>query len=74
MIIDEYGDPTDAYWIDQAEHQAHADDYPDDDQAEHAGYIVVLSKDLRKDDAEATLNAIRQIKGVVGVEPVAGDS
>lgn len=36
----------------------------------HHGYIVVLEQDLRSDDAEATLNAIRQIKGVISVEPV----
>jgi hypothetical protein len=33
----------------------------------HAGYIVVLAEDTRKDDV---LNAIRMIKGVVSVKPV----
>jgi hypothetical protein len=36
----------------------------------HVGYMVVLEKDTRSDDAEVTLNAIRQIRGVLGVTPV----
>lgn len=36
----------------------------------HAGYIVALEEDIREDDAEETLNAIRNIKRVVGVEPI----
>jgi len=37
----------------------------------HAGYLVVLDRDIREDDAEeGVLNAIRMIKGVVSVEPV----
>ena len=37
-------------------------------------FLVILERDLRADDAEATLNAIRQIKGVLEVEPhVAGN-
>lgn len=36
----------------------------------HAGYVVTLADDLRKDDSEAVLNALRQIRGVVAVEPV----
>ena len=36
----------------------------------HAGYIVVLDKDIREDDAEFTLNALRMVRGVVSVEPV----
>jgi len=35
-----------------------------------AGFVVSLEKDLREDDAAATLNAIRQIKGVIDVVPV----
>jgi len=35
-----------------------------------AGFVVSLDKDLREDDAAATLNAIRQIKGVIDVVPV----
>jgi hypothetical protein len=36
----------------------------------HAAYLVVLEDDIREDDAEATLNALMQIKGVIGVQPV----
>lgn len=36
----------------------------------HSGYVVVLDHDMREDDAEAILNAIRMIKGVATVEPV----
>jgi hypothetical protein len=36
----------------------------------HAGYIVTLKDDIREDDADFILNAIRMIKGVVGVEPI----
>lgn len=32
-------------------------------------FVVVLDHDLRDDDAQDTLNAIRQIKGVLNVEP-----
>ena len=39
----------------------------------HAGYIVVLDRDIRDDDAKATLDAIRQIKGVLEVQPVVAD-
>lgn len=30
--------------------------------------VVVLENDVRDDDAEATINAIKQIKGVISVE------
>jgi nitrate reductase NapAB chaperone NapD len=40
----------------------------------HAGYVVVLDDSLREDDAQATLNALRQIKGVIAVEPVVDDA
>ena len=36
----------------------------------HAGYVVTLTSDIREDDAESTLNALRHIKGVVAVEPI----
>lgn len=36
----------------------------------HAGYLVTLADDLREDDAEATLAALRMIRGVVKVEPL----
>lgn len=32
-------------------------------------FLVVLEQDLREDDAEATLTALKQIKGVLSVEP-----
>jgi hypothetical protein len=37
------------------------------------GFVVTLEKDLRDDDAEATLTALRQIKGVLAVEPQLAD-
>lgn len=36
----------------------------------HAGYVVTLDRDIREDDAEATIAALHQIKGVIGVEPL----
>ena len=36
----------------------------------HAAYIVVLEKDLREDDAQATLRALGMVRGVHSVEPV----
>jgi hypothetical protein len=39
----------------------------------HAGYIVVLAEDIREDDAEGTLNALRMVKGVISVTPVIAD-
>jgi uncharacterized membrane protein len=38
-----------------------------------AGFIVTLAEDTREDDAEATIAAVRQIKGVLSVEPVVSD-
>lgn len=36
-------------------------------------FVVVLEHDLRDDDAQAIINAIRQLKGVLDVQPhVAG--
>lgn len=36
-------------------------------------FLVILENNLREDDAEATINAIKQIKGVLDVQPhVAG--
>lgn len=37
------------------------------------GFVVTLERDIREDDAEATIAAIRQIKGVVSVGPVTSD-
>lgn len=39
----------------------------------HSGYIVVLDKDIREDDAEATLRAIAQIKNVMDITPIVSD-
>lgn len=36
----------------------------------HSGYIVVLADDIREDDAEAVISALRMVKGVLSVEPV----
>lgn len=33
------------------------------------GFTVILQYDIRDDDAQATINAIRQIKGVADVVP-----
>lgn len=35
----------------------------------HNGYYIVLEKDIRDDDAEATIAAIKQIRGVLSVTP-----
>lgn len=34
------------------------------------GLLVTFAKDVREDDAECHINAIRMIKGVLNVEPV----
>lgn len=39
----------------------------------HAGYIVTLADDVREDDAEHVINALRMIKGVLNVSPVPAD-
>lgn len=36
----------------------------------HAGYVVALDVDVREDDAQAILQALFHIKGVIKVEPV----
>lgn len=36
----------------------------------YAGFVVTLEQDMRSDDAEQTIAAIRQIKGVIAVEPI----
>lgn len=40
----------------------------------YSGFVVSLEKDIREDDAQATIAAIQQIKGVIGVQPVVGDA
>ncbi|WP_226782941.1 hypothetical protein [Oceaniglobus trochenteri] len=36
----------------------------------HTAYIVTLEAPIRDDDAQPTIDAIRQIKGVLDVRPV----
>jgi hypothetical protein len=38
------------------------------------GFTVVLEEDIREDDAQQTLNALRCIRGVLSVEPLVRDS
>jgi len=40
----------------------------------YQGFVVVLDEEMREDDAECTINAIRQIKGVIKVSPVTDDN
>ena len=39
----------------------------------HAAYLVTLNHDTRTDDAEATLTALRMVRGVLDVQPVLAD-
>lgn len=39
----------------------------------HSAYIVVLKDDIREDDAQWTINALRMVKGVASVKPVVAD-
>lgn len=39
----------------------------------YAGFIVTLDKDYREDDSEKTISAIKQIKGVLSVDPIVSD-
>jgi hypothetical protein len=39
----------------------------------HAGYVVTPADDIRDDDAEHIINALKMIKGVVSVLPVEAD-
>ena len=36
----------------------------------HSGYILVLSDDIRADEVTDVITALKQIRGVIGVEPV----
>ena len=36
----------------------------------HAGYLVTLDTNIREDDAQAILAALRMVKHVVAVEPI----
>jgi hypothetical protein len=39
----------------------------------HGGYVVILEHNIREDDAQATMAALTQIKGVMSVEPIKAD-
>lgn len=39
----------------------------------HRGYVVTLDQDIREDDAEAIINAIKMVKHVLTVRPVIAD-
>ncbi|TLS44942.1 hypothetical protein FE633_17520 [Streptomyces montanus] len=39
----------------------------------HAGYVVALDENLREDDAEQLINAIKMLRGVIAVQPVTAD-
>jgi hypothetical protein len=36
----------------------------------HTGYIVVLEKDIREDDAEAVITALTMVRGVLTITPI----
>ena len=40
----------------------------------YKGFIVTLSDNIREDDAEAIINALRMIKGVADVSPVCANA
>lgn len=39
----------------------------------HLGYAVTLDNDLNEETSNATIQAIRHIKGVIDVQPVVSD-
>jgi hypothetical protein len=39
----------------------------------HCGYTVVLDREVREDDSEHIINAIKMIRGVLDVTPVVSD-
>lgn len=40
----------------------------------HAAYLVTLDTDIREDDAEAVITALRMVRGVLKVKPVPADA
>ncbi len=38
-----------------------------------AAYLVTLAQDIREDDADATITALKMVKGVIDVAPVEAD-
>lgn len=39
----------------------------------YSGYVVTLAKDIREDDADAVISALRMVRGVISVDPVVAD-
>jgi hypothetical protein len=39
----------------------------------HAGYAVTLEANIREDDAQDTIAALKQIRGVLDVRPIVSD-
>lgn len=39
----------------------------------YSGFVVTLTDDIREDDAEAIVTALRMVKGVASVQPVDSD-
>lgn len=39
----------------------------------HQGYLVTLAVDLGEEDSATVMTALRMIRGVAGVEPIAAD-
>lgn len=39
----------------------------------HCGYVVTLAEDIRDDEEQAMVTALRMVRGVVSVEPVLTD-
>jgi hypothetical protein len=39
----------------------------------HMGYVVTLDENIREDDSEHVLNALRMVRGVASVTPVTAD-
>ena len=39
----------------------------------HSGYVIVLEKDIREDDAEDLVKLFYRIRGVLSVKPVPAD-
>lgn len=40
---------------------------------QYSGVLVTFEKDIRKDDAQSLINAIKMIKGVISVDPQISD-
>lgn len=39
----------------------------------YSGFLVILEKDIRDDDAQPIIDAIKQLRGVLRVEPQTSD-